>query len=52
MQFTKEQMEKIELEFSRSREFRGYSLEEVFRLGMMEVLKIVGVDIPENMVVD
>ncbi|WP_339290597.1 hypothetical protein [Paenibacillus sp. FSL E2-0201] len=44
---TNEQVEKMVTEYSRGMEFRGYTAEEIFRLGMLKALEIAGIDIPE-----
>lgn len=44
---TNEQVEKMLLEYTQRREFRGYTSEEIFRLGMLKAMDVAGIDIPE-----
>lgn len=47
MTLSKQQQEKMMNAYKRSKEFVGYSQEEIFQLGMEEAMKIAGIIIPE-----
>ncbi|WP_342480066.1 hypothetical protein NST07_20665 [Paenibacillus sp. FSL L8-0340] len=46
MELTKEQIEKLQLEYGREMQFSGYSIKEIYQLGMVDALDALGIKVP------
>lgn len=46
MELTNEQIEKLQLEYGREMQFSGYSIKEIYQLGMVDALDILDIKVP------